>query len=123
MIHGSFPGLCLRVASERRQGLGLSIVYDALFYSVFSRAPGSIASRSWSVVKHACHAAGCSTPVPPEKLFCLDHWRLLPLAQKREIRATYRPGQCEDKRPSMLWISAARRAIAAVKAREQEKEG
>jgi hypothetical protein len=63
---------------------------------------------------HTCHAIGCSTPVPPEMLMCAPHWRQVPAEIKAAIWRTYRPGQCDDKRPSREWLDAANAAIAAV---------
>lgn len=45
---------------------------------------------------------------------CLRHWRLVPADLQRAVWNTYRPGQCNDKRPSPAWHAAARAAIQAV---------
>lgn len=56
--------------------------------------------------------------VKPEMLMCLRHWRMVPRAIQRQVWATYRPGQCDDKNPSEAWHAAADAAIAAVAAKE-----
>jgi len=53
---------------------------------------------------HTCHARGCERAVPPELLMC----------GQRAVWAAYRPGQCEDKRPSEAWHLAADAAIGYV---------
>lgn len=45
---------------------------------------------------------------------CLKHWKMVPKALQDAVWATYRPGQCGDKRPSREWLTAARAAINAV---------
>jgi hypothetical protein len=67
---------------------------------------------------HHCHALGCEAPTKPEMLMCLKHWRMVPRGLQRRVWATYRPGQCDDKRPSEAWFQAANAAIAAVAAKE-----
>jgi len=67
---------------------------------------------------HHCHARNCTTAVPPEKLMCLRHWRMVPKAIQREVWKHYRPGQCDDKKPSEAWHRAADAAIAAVHDKE-----
>jgi hypothetical protein len=67
---------------------------------------------------HHCHARGCRVPTEPEMLMCLRHWRMVPRDLQRRVWATYRHGQCDDKRPSQAWHEAADAAIAAVAAKE-----
>ena len=71
---------------------------------------------------HTCHARGCTTEVRPELLFCLKHWRMVPRDLQRQVWATYRVGQCADKRPSREWLDAADAAIFAVARLEEEKK-
>jgi hypothetical protein len=63
---------------------------------------------------HVCHARGCDVPVPPEMLMCRAHWFRLPSKIRRAVWASYREGQCDDKRPSEAWHKAADAAIALV---------
>lgn len=63
---------------------------------------------------HHCHARGCKVNVPPERLMCLRHWRLVPRTLQRAVWANYRDGQCDDKQPSRAWFAAADAAIEAV---------
>jgi hypothetical protein len=69
--------------------------------------------------EHHCHARSCRTPCAPEKLMCLRHWRMVPKGVQLAVRRSYRPGQCDDKRPSRAWLDAADAAIAAVAAKER----
>jgi hypothetical protein len=69
-------------------------------------------------VRHRCHARGCATPTKPEMLMCLKHWRMVPRPLQRAVWATYRAGQCDDKRPSGEWHDAADAAIRAVAEKE-----
>lgn len=62
---------------------------------------------------HRCHARGCSIPVKPQMLMCLQHWRMVPQTIQRAVWATYRAGQCDDK-PSLEWHDAAAAAIGFV---------
>lgn len=70
------------------------------------------------VPAHHCHALGCDTRCKPEFLMCPNHWRMVPFKLQRLVWAHYRPGQCDDKRPSAEWMQAADAAIAAVALKE-----
>jgi hypothetical protein len=63
---------------------------------------------------HTCHARGCEVPVKPELLMCYAHWRKVPSQVQRAVWAAYRPGQCDDMRPSKDWHLAADAAIGYV---------
>ena len=67
---------------------------------------------------HHCHAYRCKTLVPPERLMCLKHWRMVPKPLQQSVWEHYRDGQCDDKNPSEDWHKAADAAIHFVKARE-----
>lgn len=69
---------------------------------------------------HTCHARGCRTPVKPEMLMCVRHWRMVPKDVQRKVRKHYRHGQCDDMNPSLEWHAAANEAIRAVFNREAE---
>jgi hypothetical protein len=51
-------------------------------------------------MKHTCHWPDCTQEVPPRLFMCRRHWFTLPLALRREIWRTYRPGQKVTKDPS-----------------------
>lgn len=72
---------------------------------------------------HHCHAHGCKVVVKPEMLMCLRHWRMVPKDIQRKVWAAYRPGQCNDKRPSEEWHLAADAAILAVAQKERVIHG
>lgn len=63
---------------------------------------------------HACHALGCTVQVQAKYLMCRPHWAMVPRQLQGQVWKHYRPGQCEDKQPSVEWLQAARRAIDAV---------
>lgn len=65
-------------------------------------------------MSHTCHAYQCKTETKPELFMCAHHWRRVPSVIKARIWATYRPGQCDDKRISGLYARAAKDAIMAV---------
>lgn len=71
---------------------------------------------------HHCHARGCVRSVPPEYLMCGYHWRLVPKVLQLAVWRTYRPGQCDDKRPSREWHDAADAAIDYVHRLERKME-
>lgn len=71
-------------------------------------------------MEHHCHARNCTTPVKPELLMCLKHWRMVPKKLQQEVWKHYRPGQCDDKEPSEEWFKAADAAILAVFEKENK---
>lgn len=76
------------------------------------KAHGIIADQfNEDPLRHRCHARNCTTPVKPEMLMCLRHWRMVPRDIQRRVWATY-------MRPSEAWHQAADAAIAAVAAKE-----
>lgn len=70
------------------------------------------------MVPHRCHATGCIRRVQPEMLMCRDHWRAVPDGIRKKVWAAYRPGQCDDMKPSREWHEAADAAIGWVARRE-----
>ncbi len=68
---------------------------------------------------HHCHARDCTRRVPPEMLMCRDHWRRVPRVIQGAVWDAYRPGQCDDKRPSEAWHEAADAAIGFVAQEER----
>lgn len=61
---------------------------------------------------HHCHWPGCTRACPPAKWGCSKHWFTLPVALRRRIWQTFRPGQEVSKTPSADYINAARDAQA-----------
>lgn len=51
---------------------------------------------------------------------CLRHWRMVPTSIKEAVLHHYRPGQCDDKKPSRAWHRAASAAIGFVARREKK---
>jgi len=64
-------------------------------------------------IAHPCQAIGCSTPIERWKLMCADHWARVPAELQTAVWAAYRHGQEDDKRPSVEYLEAADKAIAA----------
>jgi hypothetical protein len=69
---------------------------------------------------HACHARRCAINVKPELLMCFRHWRMVPSDIQSVVWKSYRPGQCDNKRPSEEWHEAADAAIGFIAVREGE---
>ncbi len=69
-------------------------------------------------MSHHCHATGCRTEVPPVMWGCFKHWMMVPRAIQNRVRRNYRPGQCEDWKPSKAYLEAARDAVIAVARQE-----
>ena len=67
---------------------------------------------------HHCHATNCSENIPPEMLMCKNHWRSLPWKIKKRVWDTYRPGQCDDMKPSREYCMAAKDAVIFVAVKE-----
>lgn len=49
---------------------------------------------------------------------CSHHWSMLSISLQNQIYAAYRPGQCNDKRPSKHWMGLALKARAVVAHKE-----
>jgi hypothetical protein len=75
------------------------------------------------MTRHTCHAIGCENLVQPRKLMCLQHWRMVPPDIQELVMKSYRSGQCDDKRPSLEWLKAARAAINHVRHLEHPTGG
>lgn len=68
--------------------------------------------------EHHCHATDCTVPIERELFMCKKHWAMVPAPIKKRIYAAYRPGQCEDMRPSKQYCDAAKAGVIAVAAKE-----
>lgn len=69
-------------------------------------------------LQHFCHAKYCGIPVRPELFMCYAHWTLVPADLRRLIWRHYR--QEVDKKPSLEYLEAAKKAQEAVQKREFE---
>lgn len=58
---------------------------------------------------HTCHWAGCEKQVPPAMWGCNTHWYKLPMQLRRDIWATYRPGQEVTMAPSAAYVDVAKK--------------
>lgn len=65
-------------------------------------------------MSHSCHAHGCDKPVPPRMFMCPRHWYSLRKPMRDAIWREYRPGQENDKRPSLRYLVVQKRAVAEV---------
>lgn len=63
-------------------------------------------------MSHTCHAPDCTRPVPARMWGCRQHWFALPLKIRNAIWREYRPGQENDKRPSVRYLAVQRLACA-----------
>lgn len=64
---------------------------------------------------HHCHWPGCTKTVPPAMWGCKSHWFALPAALRRQIWATYQPGQEVTKDPSAAYLEVVNRVQAWIK--------
>lgn len=60
--------------------------------------------------EHTCHYPSCTRQVPPAKMCCAPHWKLLPRELQQRIWLTFRPGQEVTFTPSREYLAAARAA-------------
>jgi hypothetical protein len=67
--------------------------------------------------RHHCHWPGCERSVDPSRWGCKDHWFKLPLALRRRIWATFRPGQEVTKTPSAEYLKVANEVQAWIRER------
>lgn len=51
-------------------------------------------------MEHHCHAHGCTVEVPPIRLMCLRHWRMVPKPMQAKVWSLYVPGQEKRKDPT-----------------------
>jgi len=70
---------------------------------------------------HHCHAKGCTAKVPPERLMCFRHWRMVPQDLQNEVYRHYRRGQCYDLQVTGEYLQAAKRAVQAVEHAESRR--
>ncbi len=70
---------------------------------------------------HTCHAVGCNEPVDAKLFMCKPHWFTLPSNIREAVWHHYRPGQEKDKRPTLEYLGAARRATTWLEAFRQKK--
>lgn len=67
---------------------------------------------------HSCAAAGCQRVISVALLMCQDHWRMVPVAIRREILTELRFGLFVDR---AAYRDAVARAVAAVKEKQERK--
>lgn len=60
---------------------------------------------------HTCHAHGCDRLVPPAMWGCRTHWFALPKKIRDAVYREYRPGQEDDKQPSLRYMAVQRLAV------------
>ena len=68
--------------------------------------------------EHHCHAIGCSISTPPEMFMCKRHWFMLSKSIRDRVWATYRHGQCDDRRPSEDYCRVAMDALRFIAQKE-----
>lgn len=64
---------------------------------------------------HTCHWPGCIKQIPPAMWGCREHWYKLPQHLRSAIWAAYRPGQENDLKPSIDYITTAQRVQEWIK--------
>lgn len=73
-------------------------------------------------MSHTCHAPGCSRQVPPKMFACRDHWYQLRKKTRDAIWREYRPGQENDKVPSLRYLAVQRFACAELVFRPNDEK-
>lgn len=68
-------------------------------------------------LEHWCVARKCMTNVPPNRLMCTRHWKLVPYSIQKRIWNEYRPDQ-NLMSASPEYLAAAQDAIEAVEKAE-----
>ncbi len=64
---------------------------------------------------HPCRAEGCQQQIPRGLLMCVGHWRMVPVATRREVLAAWRAGDADRHHDAVV------DAVAAVKAKQVRK--
>jgi hypothetical protein len=72
-------------------------------------------------VSHTCHAPGCKRLVPPKMFACKAHWFALPKKIRDAIWREYRPGQENDKSPSLRYMAVQRFACSRLAFRPNDE--
>lgn len=63
---------------------------------------------------HTCPAVDCGEPCPPKMLICPKHWVIVPKNLRNALLRHWRRDQHRDQRPSLAYVDASHRAIAAI---------
>lgn len=69
-----------------------------------------------------CLGLSCKKHAKVQGLFCLTHWRMVPVAVKNRIEATYRVGQNVTFEASQDWKQAVANAEQCVHGKQREIE-
>lgn len=72
-------------------------------------------------MSHRCHGHGCGRSVPPRLFACRTCWGKLRAPLQRAILREYRPGQEEDKKPSLRYLVVQQRAIGEIAFRPHDE--
>ena len=73
---------------------------------------------------HACVARGCVVQVGRAKLFCAEHWKLVPYGLKQKIARSWNPGQeRHEAEPSDAFFQLVLEAAAEISRIEEELSG
>lgn len=68
---------------------------------------------------HRCAATGCQHEIRSGLLMCMDHWRMVPAAQRRAVLATLAGVR---RRPTPEAVRAYRTAVEAAVQAVQDKQ-
>lgn len=75
---------------------------------------------------HTCKAEGCQHVISTKLLMCIDHWRMVPVAGRREIVSLSKQrfsarGPEAKLNADAAYSGAIARAVAAVKEKQERK--
>lgn len=71
---------------------------------------------------HRCAAVGCQHDIPLHLLMCIDHWRMVPVALRREVTQTFRDANRNLSATGLaLHLHAVNEAVAALQSKQIQK--
>ena len=70
---------------------------------------------------HTCAAIGCQQTIRAPLLMCVDHWRMVPAATRRQVWGAYHRLQRDPSAAEAHW-RAVREAIDAVHTKRQARQ-
>lgn len=73
---------------------------------------------------HCCAAEGCARQIPGDLLMCIEHWRAVPAALRREVYAAWsdRILSRDEYLAVRRHFDAVQQAVAAVATKEKTKQ-
>lgn len=72
---------------------------------------------------HTCAATGCQHLIGSRLLMCIDHWRMVPIAIRREVLQAVKDMRVDRRNLDVVtrYRDAVARAVAAVEEKQERK--